>query len=288
MKIIKSLSSNNSPTLKYLQQTKDNHIIETGYYDINNEHILCISSQIGCLMRCIFCATTKPIDQVNPNKYFIRNLTSDEIINQVKNVLYTLNKNKLESKRVLFSYAGMGEPFLNYTNVIESIKILSEEFPNSRATISTIGTETSLIKKLAHEQFNIILKLHLSLHAPNDVLRKRILPCARQIKPALEALKYFSLVRNIPSKINYVLIKNINDSKKYAIQLAKLLESYPFIIKLSNLNNFGNFESSNIKTFELFERILASYGLKTTKFFSEGFDIQAGCGQLRRHFYNKK
>jgi len=285
MKIIKSLISNDKETIKYLQKTKDNQIIETGYYDLD-EHIICISSQVGCSMDCIICATTQPIDSLNSNKHFIRNLNSDEIAQQVINVLSNLNQDKLNSKKILFSFMGMGEPLLNYENVINSIKTLTEKFPNSRTTISTIGINPLLIKKLAHEKINTILKVHLSLHAPDDILRKKILPKANQIKPSLEALKYFSLIRNTPSKVNYSLIKNINDSENHAIQLARLLQDYPFIVKLSNLNNFNNFKSSDISKFDIFEKILNSYKIKTCRFFSTGATIQAGCGQLRRHFYN--
>jgi len=287
MEIIKSLISDDGKTIKYLQRTEDKHIIETGYYNLD-EHIICISSQIGCPMRCVFCATSAPVDSLNPGKRFICNLTSEEIIGQVKNVLSLIKQNELKSKRILFSYMGMGEPFLNYKNVIRSIEILSEEFPNSRATISTLGIEPLLIRKLAHENLNTTLKLHLSLHAPNDALRKKILPEARQIFPALEALKYFSKERNIPSKVNYILIKGINDSESHAIQLAKLLQPYPFIVKLSNLNDFSNFESSDIDKFDMFEKILNSYGIKTCRFFSTGTDIQAGCGQLRRHLWTSE
>ena len=286
MKIVKSLISDDEKSIKYLQKTEDNHIIETGYYDLD-EHIICISSQIGCSMDCIFCATTAPIDLLSPDKLFIRNLTSEEIVQQVRNVLKTIKESKLKTKRILFSYMGMGEPFLNYKSVVKSIKTLSKEFPNSRTTLSTIGVKTRLMKKLAQEKIDKVLKLHLSLHAPSDKLRKRILPKAKKIKPAVEALKYFSSTRNSPSKVNYILIKNINDSKDCAIQLAKLLQPYVFIVKLSNLNNFNNLESSGLDKFDMFEEILNSYGIKTCRFFSTGTDIQAGCGQLRRHFYKR-
>jgi len=280
------LVSDDKKTIKYLQKTGDNHIIETGYYNLD-EHIVCISSQIGCPLDCIFCATTAPVDSFKPNKHFIRNLTFDEITQQVENVLQQVDRKKLKSKRILFSYMGMGEPFLNYKNVVKSIKSLSKKFPNSRTTISTIGIKSSLMKKLAHEEIDTILKMHLSLHAPEDNLRNKIMPKAYNIEESLEALKYFSLTRNITAKVNYMLIKNINDSKKYAVQLAELLQDYPFTVKLSKLNEFNKLESSNADKFGMFREILNSYGIKVSKFVSKGTDIQAGCGQLRRHFYKK-
>ena len=273
--------------MKYLQRTEDNNIIETGYYDLD-EHIFCISSQIGCPMGCIFCSTTAPIDLIRPNLRFVRNLSAEEIVQQVVNILELLGKNKLSQKRILFSYMGMGEPFLNYDNVIKSIRILSRNYPNSRVTIATIGTETELIRKLSHEQFDILLKLHLSLHAPNDKLRKQILPKAENINTALEALSYFSSTKNVTCKVSYILIKDFNDSENHATQLAELLRNYSFIVKLCNLNNFNQLESSGLDKFELFEGILNSYGIETCRFFSDGVDIQAACGQLRRHYYNNK
>ncbi|MBU2265391.1 hypothetical protein KJ784_04400 [Patescibacteria group bacterium] len=109
MKIIKYIKSKDGHTVKFLQQTKDGHIIETGYYNLD-EHILCISTQIGCRMSCICCATALPVD--TSKKSFIRNLTANEIVSEVKNTLRPINKKDLKSKKILFSYFGMGEPFL--------------------------------------------------------------------------------------------------------------------------------------------------------------------------------
>jgi len=284
MKIIKQVESKDGHTTKFLQQTKDGHIIETGYYNLD-ENILCISTQIGCCMGCICCATTLPVGP--SKKSFIRNLTTNEIVDEVKNVLRSINKRDLKSKKILFSYFGMGEPFLNYKNVIRGVKTLTRLFPNSRTTLCTTGIKPDLMKKLAREKIDTLLKLQLSLQAPTDTLRKKILPNAGKIKPALNALKYFSLTRNVPAKIIYVLIKNINDSKKCAFQLVKLLKNYPFIVKLSNLNEINNLKPSNEEKFKMFEKILNSHGIKTCRFYSDGTDINAGCGQLRRSYYNK-
>lgn len=288
MKVLKSFKSKDRKTTKYLQQTDDGNIIETGYYNLD-EHVICISSQIGCSMGCIFCATTNPDDLSNTNKAFIRNLTSKEITQQVDNIFLCMKKQgKLGLKKILFSYMGMGEPFLNYENVVNSIKKLSKEFPNSRTTISTSGINPALIKKLTHEKINTVLKIHLSLHAPTNILRKKILPKAQKIQPALEALKYFSSIRSVPLKVNYILIADLNDSPEHASKLANLLKPYPFIVKLSNLNDFNNLKSSDENKFDAFEKILNSSGIKTCRFISTGTDIKAGCGQLRRRYYSKK
>jgi len=289
MKLLKFLESKDKKSIKFLQQTKDGHIIETGYYDLDEE-IICISCQIGCSMGCIFCATAEPIDSLHAEQAFFRNLTVQEIENQVKNIIFFLKKeNRLQNKKILLSYMGMGEPFLNYENVLKSIKNLAKSFPNSRATISTLGTRPDLIKKLAKEDIGITLKLHLSLHASNDSLRKKILPSAKPIKPGLEALNFFAKTKKDSMKVNYILIKDLNDSFKNALELAELIKPYPFVVKLSSLNgNCGGLKPSKITKFELFEEALHSRGIKTCRFISKGTDIKAGCGQLRRHFIKNK
>lgn len=288
MELLKFLESKDQKSIKFLQQTKDNHIIETGYYDLDEE-IICISCQIGCSMGCIFCVTAESIDSLQADQAFFRNLTAQEIEDQVKNVFSFLKKEgRLKGKKILLSYMGMGEPLLNYENVVKSIKNLAKIFPNSRATISTLGTRPDLMKKLSEEDINLTLKLHFSLHAPNDKLRKKILPSAQPIKLGLEALKSFAEIKKAPMKVNYILIKDLNDSSENALELAKLIKPYPFIVKLSSLNgNCSGLKPSKISKFDLFEKILHSHGIETCRFISKGTDIKAGCGQLRRHFYQK-
>lgn len=285
MKIVRSYKSKDGKTTKYLQKTTDGNIIETGYYNLD-EHIVCISSQVGCSMGCTFCATTDPIDNFKPTKKFVRNLTAKEIVQQVGNVLKVLKPKALSSKRVLLSFMGMGEPFLNYQNVVRSIEGLSNDFPNSRATVATLGIAPEKMREIAHKEFPILLKLHLSLHAPSDKLRKKILPKAGEIKPSLEALKHFLVTKKVPVKVNYILIRDLNDFEIHAVQLAELLKSYSFIVKLSKLNPYKDLKLSAMAKFNVFEKTLHSYGIETCRFISTGTDIKAGCGQLRRHFYS--
>jgi len=282
MKVIEVLVSRDGHSRKYLQQTKDGHIIETGYFDLA-EQIICLSSQIGCPLGCIFCATTAPVDKINPRKNFIRNLTAAEITMQAENVIGDI-KSKTK-KPVLFSYMGMGEPLLNYKNVVKSIKKLSRKYSNSRTTISTSGVRPKLIKKFAEEKFAGVVNLHFSLHAPNIALRKKIMPSAGSIKNGLEALKYFSDKKKLTCKVNYVLIKNINDSEKNARELVGLLKPYDFAVKLISLNRFNGLKRATADGTSKFERILNSAGIKTVRFLSDGPDIKPGCGQLRRHYY---
>ncbi|NIM46911.1 MAG: radical SAM protein [Candidatus Aenigmarchaeota archaeon] len=287
MKIIKQLHSKDGKSTKFLQQTNDFHVIETSYIDLD-ENIICISTQVGCKMGCVFCATTKPVDAINPNLRFIRNLTCDEITQQISNVIGSI---QLNSKPILLSYMGMGEPFLNYDNVTCSIKNISSKYPGAtRVSIATSGISPLKIKKLAHENFDIEVKVQLSLHAAKEKLRKKIMPGSKSIKKALGAVKYFSKIKSEPMKINYVLIGGINDSDKDAHELVKLL--YPdrkdFVLKLMVFNEFDKYKPSSEDRFNKFQAILENSGIKVTTFMSDGPDIKAGCGQLRRHYYANK
>ena len=217
---------------------------------------------------------------------YVRNLTAEEIFIQVENVLQQIDPKLINAKRLLFSYMGMGEPLLNYDNVIKSIKILAKKYPFSRATISTVGIEPQM-RSLANEKVSITLKLHLSLHAPNNKLRCKIIPNCCEINSALKALKYFSERKKVISKTNYLLIKDFNDSPKHAFQLAKLLRPYAFVVKLSKLNPSNGLKPSDDTKFEMFEEILHAQKIATCRFISIGTDISAGCGQFRRYYYNK-
>lgn len=181
----------------------------------------------------------------------------------------------------------MGELFLNYEHVVNSIRLLGKEFPGSRVTISTLGTRPDLIRALAHMKFDVVLKIHLSLHATDDALRKKIMPGAHHIIDALDALAHFSSPRQESVKINYVLIDHLNDSENHALALAQLIKPYRFTVKLSTLNEFHELKSSDMSVFDRFEDILHSEGISTCRFLSTGTDIKAGCGQLRRYYYEK-
>lgn len=274
VKKIKLIISQDKLNRKFLMQTHDHQLIEAGYYTLD-EHILCLSSQIGCPMKCLFCAS---------GESFTRNLSAAEIVSQAENILAEIKDGGPEEKGLLFSFMGMGEPFLNYENLVKSLWLLGYYYPNSRMTISTLGTRPELMKNLARLRLNNTLKLHLSLHAPNDELRRRLLPQAGNIRPALDALAYFSSVRKVSVKVNYVLINKFNDSRKQAFQLAKLLKPYPFIVKLSCLNEINGFTASSFQQTREFETILDDRGIKTCRFFSSGAVVKAGCGQFRRAF----
>lgn len=275
MKIIKVIKDKKKINYKILQKTKDNFIIESGYYDLN-EKIVCISTQIGCKNHCIFCYNNK--------KDFVRNLKYKEIIEQVENIL---NLNQPTKKRILFSYSGMGEPFDNYKNVIDSIKFLINKYKNSRVTITTVGNNPNLIRKLSNEKLNTILKVHLSLHAPDNVLRNKLIPTSKRVEETLNSLYYFYKKRKTIPKINYILIKGINDKKEQLDKLINIVKSYPFIVKLIYLSKIENLKPSSEKTFKFFENELKKHNIKCCRFIPSGRLISSGCGQLKYEFLKR-
>ena len=185
----------------------------------------------------------------------------------------------------------MGEPFLNYDNVVCSIKNISSKYKGvKQATIATSGIFPLKIRRFANENFNIKLNNQLSFHASTEQLRKKIMPGSKSIQKALEAMKYYSKIKGESVKINYMLINGINDSDKNAHDLVKLLhrDRKNLIVKLIVLNEFGKYKPSSENRFNKFKTILEDSGIKVIEFVGDGLDIKASCGQLRRHYYKNK
>jgi len=270
MKIVNKLISGDGLSQKQMQLADDGAYIESAYFNLD-EHVFCISSQVGCPLGCSFCASG--------SAGFFRNLRAVEIVQQVENIIISIAP--LEYKKLLFSFTGSGEPLLNYSEVMAAAGFLCEKYDNPRITISTTGVAPDLIRKLARELPGRQVQLHLSLHAPDDELRCKLMPNAGNIAPALDALEFFAKERRVTPKVNYVLIKGVNDSREQAIELAKLLQSRNVIAKLGRLNPFSGYLPS--EQFQMFEEVLSSYGVKSTRFASIGTDIWSGCGQLRCH-----
>jgi 23S rRNA (adenine2503-C2)-methyltransferase len=227
----------------------------------NNKITLCLSSQIGCPIGCTFCHT----------KQFIRNLTYNELINQIET-----SKKIIENKKITsIVFMGMGEPMLNLENVIKTInyanKILNISYKH--ITLSTIGIN---LEKLKHKKFNIAI----SLHNPFEEQRKKIIPNSIKITSILEHVKELSNQNKNGVMISYTLIKSLNDSKKH---LDKLL-SYDWpkntnfnIIEFNNKNNLEKSEKSKL---ELFKNEIIKKGYKCFIREKRGYDISAACGML--------
>lgn len=261
--------------IKTLLRLKDNDVIEAvlmRFSDSRNS--VCVSSQAGCGLKCAFCATGA--------LGFRRNLSSEEISDQV---LYFDQKLKRENKNVTnVVFMGMGEPLLNYENVMNSVKSLNNPelfgIAARRITISTSGIATG-IEKLACEklQFN----LAVSLHAPDQILRERLMPIAKAypLNRLMAAIKTYMEKTRRRVSYEYIMLRDVNDSQDCARKLAKLLAGQLCHVNLIPYNetNMG-FKNAGRTKIKIFKDILDSFGIPVTVRVSLGQDIAAACGQL--------
>jgi 23S rRNA (adenine2503-C2)-methyltransferase len=236
----------------------------------------CISSQVGCSLTCKFCATGK-LER-------LRNLNADEIYDQV-----VLIKNQAEEKYKTplsnIVYMGMGEPLLNYKNVMDSIqKITSPEGLNmspQRITVSTAGV-SKMIMKLADDgaKFN----LALSLHAANDQKRNYIMPIneSNSLEALAEALKYFYEKTETRVTYEYIAFKDFNDSLEDAKELAAFCKHIPCKVNIIEYNPIddGEFQQTTNERLDAFAKFLENKNIIVNVRRSRGKDIDAACGQL--------
>lgn len=272
-------------TIKWSMQVVDNQEIETVYIPERTRSTLCVSSQIGCAMGCNFCGTAQ--------QGFSRNLRVSEIVGQIWKISRFIAlgeninmKNSLPITHVVFM--GMGEPLLNLINVISSIKIILDKFgfgvSKKHVVISTVGIVPA-IDKLKKMFFDI--SLAISLHAPNDVIRNKIMPINKKynIGNLLGAVRRYligSKANYGQVTIEYVLLKYVNDDVSHAHQLAQQLKNIPCKINLIPWNFIPNVNymcSSDIRV-NAFLQVLLKYGIFTIVRKTRGADIEAACGQL--------
>lgn len=284
MEIVKKMFSTDSMTIKYLQRGEDGFIVETSYIDYPNKHIICFSSQVGCIVGCRFCATgLRPRDG-----RYVRSLETKELIEQCKNVIQDQNLNAA-MKPILFSCMGEGEPLLNFMNVVESLKLLGSQYANSRLAVSTSGPKPALIRELARIEFAVPFKLQVSIHGPNDTVRRAIIPVARPINEIVESVRYYRDLCKRSVDWNYVLMRSVNDAPDHALELALLLGP-GWHVKFNALNpvDASPFVPAEKGTVQLFREILEAHGLTTEYYETNGPDIGAACGQLTYSVSNQQ
>jgi len=265
-------------TIKWLLRLDSGNSIETVFIPENDRGTLCISSQVGCALECSFCSTAQ--------QGFNRNLSTAEIISQVviaNRALKCIPRNERVISNIVLM--GMGEPLLNFDNVVTAMNIMLEDnaygLSKRRVTLSTSGVVPALdrLKEVSD------VSLALSLHAPNDELRNELVPINRKypIKELLAACKrYISGETKRKVTVEYVLLDGVNDKPEHARQLVKLLKDLPCKINLIPFNPFPNsdYKTSSTEAIERFRNIVVKGGLVTTTRKTRGEDIDAACGQL--------
>ncbi len=260
-------------TRKWLLDVGGGQAVETVFIPEPRRATLCISSQAGCVLDCAFCATGK--------QGFNRNLSVAEILGQV--VLASIDVAPTEISNVVFM--GMGEPLANYANVVPVTRLLIDDcafgLSRRRVTISTAGLVPQIMR-LA-EDCNVALAV--SLHAPNDELRDRLVPINRvhPIATLLDACwRYSQVLASRQITFEYVMLDKVNDSAAHARDLAGLLRGRPAKVNLIPFNAFpgSGFRCSTPDAIETFWQILWSKGIVATIRRPRGDDIAAACGQL--------
>ncbi len=265
-------------TRKWLIRIDEKNSVETVFIPETDRGTLCISSQVGCPLDCKFCSTAQ--------QGFNRNLTTAEIIGQVwiaNQVLGYFETGKRVVSNIVFM--GMGEPLLNYDNVLKTINLLTHDLgfglARRKVTVSTSGIVPE-IDRLKHDS-NV--SLAISLHASNNELRDRIVPINRSypLTVLLDACKRYTETRDDePITIEYVMLQGVNDSQKDARNLVKCLQGIPAKVNLIPFNTFPgtNYRCSDINTINAFRDVLMRAGIFTITRKTRGDDIDAACGQL--------
>ena len=258
---------------KYLFELEDGEHVESVLMRHDYGTSVCVSSQVGCNMGCRFCESGR--------RKKVRNLTKGEMTEQILKI-----ENDINEKVTHVVIMGIGEPFDNYENVTDFIKIINH--PKSLAigsrhiTLSTCGIAPK-IREFAHFPYQV--NLALSLHAPNDELRNKIMPInkAYPLKEVMNALKYYYNETNRRITFEYIMLENINDSAKEAQELCSLLKGmncYINLIPYNETNNIDFKRSKKEKILEFYD-IIKKNNMNVTIRKEFGSNISAACGQLR-------
>mgnify|MGYP001813930223 FL=1 len=273
-------------TRKWLLQLEDGNHIEAVFIPEDDRGTLCVSSQVGCALDCSFCSTGR--------QGFNRNLTSAEIISQVWLASQLLEEEKKPGRKITnVVMMGMGEPLLNFDNVVTAVRIMMDDFAyglsKRRVTVSTAG----VIPAMDRLGDALDMRLAVSLHATNDALRDELVPVNRKypLKELMAACRRFIDKQNSRSRITfeYVMLDGINDQPEHARELIKLLKGIPTLMNLIPFNPFegSGYRSSPKKAVLRFSEILNRAGMTTVVRKTRGDDIDAACGQLAGRIEDK-
>lgn len=267
-------------SIKYLFKLEDKNYIESVLIPEKDHYTLCISSQVGCAQGCGFCLTAKD--------GFIRNLTQDEIVSQVRDI----KRDHAGPKPITnIVFMGMGEPLSNYKNVVDALHTILNNsfglgFSSRRVTVSTAG----LVHRLSDLGNETTVNLAVSLNATENETRNMLMPINRKypIEMLLDACRSYHLKPRRRITFEYILLKGINDSIKDANRLVKLLRPIKAKINLIPFNEYkgSTFKQPEDSVVNRFLEILHGKGCTAIVRHSKGQDICAACGQLRTKIQN--
>jgi 23S rRNA (adenine2503-C2)-methyltransferase len=277
--VVDKLVSKEGETAKYLFRLRDGRVIESVLMKYYHGNSICISSQVGCRMGCKFCAST--IGGLE------RNLTASEMLDQIYKI------QKISGERVSnIVVMGTGEPLDNMDHLLRFIKLISDEnglnISQRNITVSTCGLVEKM-KELANE--NLQITLAISLHAPNDTVRKELMPIANKytIDEILKACEYYFQKTGRRITFEYSLVEGVNDSREYALELCSRIKGLNCHVNLIPVNPIKerNYRQSEAKYIQNFKNILEKNRINVTIRREMGTDINAACGQLRKSYMDQ-
>lgn len=272
---VKMTPSSDLETFKFLWRLRDGQLVESVLICSGDRRTVCVSSQVGCPARCAFCASGQ--------QGFFRNLRPSEIVEQVLQINQWLAPKGEKVSHIVFM--GMGEPLKNYDPVIKSIHRFTHpdllNISQRRITVSTVGIVEG-IRRLSQEGLKV--NLVLSLHAPNQHIRKKIIPYARKypLEEILSAMDEYSQKTKRDITYEYVLLAGLNDHPDHALELAHLLKGKQCTVNLIPYNPIPGVKLNRPekKAIKQFRSVLFGSGIVNTCRYLKGGDIAAACGQL--------
>jgi len=280
-KILHTQKSNDG-TIKLAFELCDNAKVEGVIIPNKDRYTACVSTQVGCSLDCKFCATG----------YLkkVRNMFAHEIVEQVHH-LNTVCENTFDSRLTNIVYMGMGEPLLNYKNVIRSIEMISKKdglgFSQKRIVVSTSGI-SKMIRKLGDDE--VKFNLALSLHAADNEKRSRLMSIniSNPLEDVIDALKHFTIKTKRKVTFEYVALDKINDHQEDALALAKWCALLNAKVNIINYNpiDHADFKPSSEKRLNNFIQHLIQKNVNVSVRKSRGKDIDAACGQLANKLTN--
>ena len=267
-------------TQKYLFRLHDGHVVESVLMRYHHGNSVCISSQVGCLMGCRFCAST-----IGGK---VRDLAPSEMLGQIYKI-QKLSEERVHNVVVM----GTGEPLDNYDNLVQFIKMLTDEnglnISQRNLTVSTCGIVPK-IRQLADEKFQMTLAL--SLHATTQEKRKQLMPIANKydLKEVLDACHYYYEQTGRRVTFEYSLVGGVNDTKQDAEELTKLIGKFPCHVNLIPVNPIKerDFVQPNKQECQAFRNKLEKNGINATIRREMGRDIDGACGQLRKSYLDQE
>lgn len=279
LRVVDKRESAKDGTCKFLFELSDNRVIESVLMKYKHGNSVCISSQVGCRMGCRFCASTLGGLE--------RNLTPAEMLDQIYKI------QKMSGERVSnVVLMGTGEPLDNYDNVLQFIQLLTDEnglnISQRNITVSTCGL-VNRIRDLANEELQITLAI--SLHAPNDKIRKEIMPIANKytINEIVDAVTFYYNKTGRRISFEYSLVEGVNDSEENAKELIHVVRGLNCHVNLIPVNPIKerDFKQTQMQFVQNFKNILEKNRINVTIRREMGSDIDAACGQLRKSYMDE-